>query len=87
MPKWEVCRIEMIELGDMGPKQRIKFVVTSDTPQGEQVIDQSEEVLRSDKLLPGEVRSKLIGRLLADGWEPVSFGDAGLVVAFKRQVQ
>lgn len=33
-----------------------------------------------------EERSKLIGRLLANGWEPLAFDQFGFAVAFRRQL-
>ena len=87
MPRWEVCRIKEISREEKGRKYGVftRYVAVLDTIQGEQMLDQSEEAERTQEAL-AEPHSKLVGRLLADGWEPLTTDVVGKVIAFRRQV-
>jgi hypothetical protein len=80
MAKWEVCKIVYQESILM----RGKWVARMETSKGQQIIDQSEEF---GALTRGEEScSKLVARLLENGWEPIQVDKEGGVSAFKRQV-
>ncbi len=67
MPNWEFCRI----LPSSPRNNWQKYVAVAYTPEGDRVIDQTEEVnFTRDSSLPDK-QSRLIGRLLADAWEPM----------------
>lgn len=82
MSKWEVCRIER----DQTNKSKNKFLVVLDTTAGRKVIAQSNEFHYDQFYTKGlELHSQLVGRLLADGWEPLSTDQYGHVSVFRRQ--
>lgn len=83
MPKWEVCRIDWRRSWTgVGPfrKEHTQFIAIADTANGEKII------AVSDATNTFEDRARLVSKLLADGWEPISAGDSGLVTTFRRQV-
>ncbi len=87
MPTWEVCRIE--ERRDYKSKPSTsKTVAVVFTAEGDSVIGETP----SFEFLPNYYTShrieiaKLIGKILAQGWEPVSYDGNGYVQVFRRQV-
>lgn len=83
MSKWEVCRIER----DQSNKRRNRFVAELDTLAGPKIIAMSNEFHYDQFYTKGlELHSQLVGRLLAEGWEPMSTDTLGRVRVFRRQV-
>ncbi len=91
MPKWEVWRIEekVNRKGVVLQRYLLTYVAVTDTTGGQQVIDQSSEIQANESEVSyaqrREERAKLVGRLLANGWEPLETR-YGQITAFRRQV-
>ncbi len=91
MPRWEVCRIETrYDDGFLGFGRACHYLAVLETPRGAYVIDRSDDVTRTageeNELKRRNVYSKLVGRLLAGGWEPLQADDSGQVIVFRRLV-
>ncbi|HZQ10645.1 MAG TPA: hypothetical protein VFD70_28975 [Anaerolineae bacterium] len=91
MPKWEVCRIQyrLVKRRGIFSPAKYKWCAIVDTQNGEEIIDASIEIEDHDDarnvLLQNEEASKLTGRLLAKGWEPME-SSYGRVSVLKRHV-
>ncbi len=83
MPRWEVCSVQL----ESPKKDRSKYIAVAHTAQGRLVVDGTPDFHKEHHWTIGEEeRSKLIGRMLAQGWEPISFNDGGNVTAFRRYI-
>ena len=81
MQKWELCRIEYKFYSNV-TKGIEKAIAVVDTPQGESIT--KEYAFIGD--LP-KTHSKLVGELLAEGWEPIHFDDSWRARVFKRLIE
>lgn len=89
--RWESKR----DFWSVTNRQFIIIEAITDTPQGERVIDQSavyeldivddRAKLEEQERQGNEERAKLVGRLLADGWEPIQ-SESGEVTTFRRAI-
>ena len=86
MPKWEVCHIEL----RLAQKDLRTWVAIQDTLEGEKVIDQTQNFAWSNEDKWRQIwepeHSKLVARLLANGWEPFSIDSRNDFSHFRRQV-
>ncbi|MBM3131098.1 MAG: hypothetical protein FJ009_21040 [Chloroflexi bacterium] len=98
MPQWEVCRIEedgRVESGLLSKKVLRKWIAVADTLNGKQIVEQTPEWEYVDSMgnryrveheKKMHFRSVMIGRLLANGWEPIGSNERGEVVTLRRFV-
>lgn len=80
MAKWEMCKLVVKE------SLKCKWVAQLDTSLGQQIIDESEEFGWFSNKAIDAARSKLVARLLENGWEPIQTDEEGNAISFKRQV-
>jgi CO dehydrogenase/acetyl-CoA synthase alpha subunit len=84
-----------------GERAYYRYVAVADTPQGQKDVDQSDvyqhlywrdynkdwDKQNRESYEHGlEERSKLIGRLLANGWEPIQSNERGEVISLRRSI-
>ncbi len=80
MPRWEICRI----INKETRRGWLRCYAVTYTPQGEMVINQSDEFSSYSE----NILFTLIGSLLASGWEPFHIDNHRDLdsLVFKRQV-
>lgn len=92
MPKWEVCKIvtkQRYQGFSIFEKEFRTYLAVVDTTDGQRIIDQTPEVpvpaAGEKRPKTEEERAKLVGRLLANGWEPMQ-AEYNEVSVFRRQI-
>ncbi len=96
MPKWEICEVRWSQLREVRKRSFLSadedieyigiYIAALHTPEGQRAIYEGSELSTKNpnfNTLLTEERSKLISRVLADGWEPLQSGESG-TITFKR---